>query len=84
MRVRLYPRFILRTPCATQWKLTYPGALTLEKLERIVIDSSHIDLKKRGILDMKETQQPLMNFLNRFELKGRYGAASEGIDLLFY
>ncbi|KAF4630072.1 hypothetical protein G7Y89_g8078 [Cudoniella acicularis] len=32
------------------------GALAVDRLERIVIDASHIDVKKRGILDMKETQ----------------------------
>ncbi len=64
--------------------LTVVGALSLEKLERIVVDASHIDQKKRGILDMKETQIPLMQFLNRKGLKDRYGTTSQGVDLLFY
>ena len=78
------PSHIWRTRCALERTLISTGALSAEKLERIVVDSSHIDLKKRGILDMKETQQPLMHFLNRPELKSRYGAVSDGIDLLFY
>ena len=60
------------------------GSLSTKSLERIVVDFSHIDQKKRGILDMKETQQPLMQLLNRTELKSRYGRANNGIDLLFY
>ncbi|KAI9875236.1 MAG: hypothetical protein M1830_008718 [Pleopsidium flavum] len=60
------------------------GALSLEKLERIVVDGSHIDQKKRGILDMKETQIPLMQFLNRKGLKDRYGITLHGVNLLFY
>jgi len=50
-------------------------------LERIVIDASHIDLKKRGILEMKEIQIPLMGFLGQNEFREKYGA---GIQLLFY
>lgn len=60
------------------------GALSSQKLERIVLDCSHIDQKKRGIFDMKETQQPLMQLLNRDEIKNRYGKEQGGIDLLFY
>jgi len=59
------------------------GALLSENLERILVDFSHIDQKKRGILDMKETQQPLMRLLNRGELKSRYGGG-QGLGLFFY
>lgn len=48
------------------------------------MDASHIDLKKRGILDMKETQQPLMMLLNRADLKDRYDREKGGIGLMFY
>ena len=54
------------------------------KLERVVIDSSHIDQKKRGIFDMRETQQPLMLLLNRPELKNRYGGTSGNLEVLMY
>ena len=64
--------------------LTEPEALSSSKLERVVIDSSHIDQKKRGIFDMRETQQPLMLLLNRPELKTRYGGSSGTIKLLMY
>jgi protein CMS1 len=49
-----------------------------------VIDASHIDQKKRGILDMKEIQIPLVQLLSREELMKRYGEESGGIELLFY
>jgi protein CMS1 len=60
------------------------GALQVDKLERIIIDASHIDVKKRGILEMKETQVPLTVWLGRKEFRERYGTKSEGIQLLFY
>ncbi|TAQ83497.1 hypothetical protein B7494_g8186 [Chlorociboria aeruginascens] len=41
------------------------GALVLDRLERIIIDASHIDQKKRGILEMKETQVPLTLWLGQ-------------------
>ena len=51
-----------------------------------MIDASHIDQKKRGILDMKETQQPLLQLLTRQSLRGRYGpeAGEKQISLIFY
>ena len=60
------------------------GALSAAKLERIVVDVSHIDQKKRGILDMKDLQPALMALLNRPDLKERYGAEKDGVELLFY
>lgn len=49
-----------------------------------MVDGSHIDQKKRGILDMRETQQPLMALLNRSELKSRYGNIIGKVRLLIY
>ncbi|KAH6671719.1 U3-containing 90S pre-ribosomal complex subunit-domain containing protein [Halenospora varia] len=60
------------------------GALAVDRLERIIVDASHIDIKKRGILDMKETQVPLILWLGHTEFKEKYGAESKGIQLLFY
>ncbi|KAL9582269.1 MAG: hypothetical protein Q9212_003399 [Teloschistes hypoglaucus] len=60
------------------------GALTLKYLERIVIDVSFLDRKQRNIFDMKETQQPLVEFLNKPELKARYSEASSSVKLIFY
>ena len=60
------------------------GALSLKALKRIVVDCSHIDQKKRGILDMRETQGPLIQFLNRSELRDRYGDAESNVQLIFY
>ncbi|KAI4155476.1 MAG: hypothetical protein LQ340_000992 [Diploschistes diacapsis] len=62
----------------------HTDALKVDKLERIVVDMSHVDQKKRGILDMKETQKPLIDLLNRDELKPRFGSESEAIQLLLF
>lgn len=54
-------------------------------LERIVVDASHIDQKKRGILDMKETVVPLAQLLSRPDLKARYGSGEgDAIELVFF
>ncbi|KAF8848782.1 hypothetical protein BDZ45DRAFT_256126 [Acephala macrosclerotiorum] len=60
------------------------GALQVDRLERIIVDTSHIDQKKRGILEMKETQVPLIVWLGQKEFRERYGAQAGGIQLLFY
>ena len=60
------------------------GALQVDRLERIVIDASHIDQKKRGILEMKETHAPLVQLLNRKEFKERYAANKEKIEIIFF
>lgn len=61
------------------------GALQVDRLERILVDASHIDVKKRGLLEMKETQVPLTHWLNRKEFKERYTTTGKDkIDLIFY
>ncbi|KAL8914163.1 MAG: hypothetical protein Q9171_001158 [Xanthocarpia ochracea] len=60
------------------------GALRLETLERVVIDCSFLDRKKRNIFDMKETQQPLMQLLNKDSFKLRYTTTESPIKLIFY
>lgn len=60
------------------------GALQLDRLERIVIDASHIDQKKRGILEMKELQVPLTLWLGQSLLRDRYAVEKDAIELLFY
>lgn len=60
------------------------GALQTDRLERIVVDASHIDQKKRGVLQMKDTQVPLILWLNQNVLRERYTAKTGGIQLLFY
>ncbi|KAI1001010.1 hypothetical protein K3495_g7186 [Podosphaera aphanis] len=60
------------------------GALKVVKLERIIVDVSHIDQKKRGILEMKETQVPLIAWLGHPEFIARYEADKNSIKLLFY
>jgi protein CMS1 len=48
------------------------------------VDCSHIDQKKRGILEMRETQVPLTLFLGQKEFREKYNAKSGSIDLLFF
>ncbi|KAK0390779.1 hypothetical protein NLU13_0282 [Sarocladium strictum] len=60
------------------------GALGLENLQRVVVDASHIDQKKRGVLDMKDTMMPLAKLLTRKELMERYSDEKRPVDLLFY
>lgn len=61
------------------------GALKADKLERIIVDASHIDMKKRGILDMQDTQPQLVKLLSRSDLKERYGDAEESkVEVLFF
>lgn len=64
----------------TRW----PGALSLDNLKRLVVDASHIDQKKRGVLDMKDTMMPLARFLVRGEFKDRYADEKKPLALLFY
>lgn len=60
------------------------AALKLDKLERIVVDASHIDQKKRGLMDMKDTMIPLARWLARPEFKVRYADPENGLQLMFY
>ena len=60
------------------------GALLESKIERIVVDASHIDQKKRGIFNMKETQEPLMRLLNRPKLRAVNGNEQPTVQLLMY
>lgn len=60
------------------------GSLSLDKLQRLVVDASHIDQKKRGVMDMKDTMMPLARFLARKEFKDRYGDEKKPLDLMFY
>jgi protein CMS1 len=60
------------------------GALSLNSLKRVVVDASHIDQKKRGVMDMKDTMLPLARFLARKEFKERYGDEEKPLALLFY
>ncbi|PKS09371.1 hypothetical protein jhhlp_003985 [Lomentospora prolificans] len=60
------------------------GALSLSHLRRVVVDASHVDQKKRGVMDMKDTMIPLARLLTKQALKDRYAAVREPVDLLFY
>ncbi|KAG5928216.1 csm1-like protein [Claviceps africana] len=58
--------------------------LKLHNLQRVVVDASHVDKKKRGIMDMKDTLMPLARFLTRPEFRERYGDEEKPLALLFY
>ncbi|KAF2157379.1 hypothetical protein K461DRAFT_284020 [Myriangium duriaei CBS 260.36] len=60
------------------------GALRFKHIRKIVVDASHIDTKKRGILDMRETHVPLMTLLCRKEFKERYSSTEKRLEVLFY
>lgn len=77
--------FLRRSHPVTQILLMcLAGALSIEYLKRIVVDASHIDQKKRGIMDMKDTMMPLARWLTRQEFKERYAAEEKPLDLLFF
>ena len=63
--------------------LLQSGALKSSSLERIIVDASHIDMKKRGILDMQETQVPLVDLLTREEVKAGF-EREKPLQLLFF
>ena len=73
-------RYMARTATTVNAN-SFAGGLSASKLERIVIDASHIDQKKRGIMDMKETQVPLVQLLSRKDIKEASGGKAE---LLFF
>lgn len=56
----------------------------MDRLERIVLDCSHIDQKKRSMCDIREVFIPLSQWLNRKEFKERYEEDSSKLDLMFY
>ncbi|OXV09662.1 hypothetical protein Egran_02580 [Elaphomyces granulatus] len=58
--------------------------LKVQELERIVIDGSYIDQKKRGIFDMKEMHFPLLQLLGCSELRKRYGIKSQRLQVLVF
>lgn len=75
-------------PGTLTWRRAYAdhttGALVLDKLERIVVDASHIDLKKKSIMDSRDGVIPLARFLCRPEFKRRYDGNGRPLTLLFY
>lgn len=60
------------------------GALVLDGLHRIVVDASHIDQKKRGVLDMKDTMLPLARFISKKQFQDRYVSEEKPLSLLFF
>ncbi|KAN0072161.1 U3-containing 90S pre-ribosomal complex subunit domain containing protein [Elaphomyces granulatus] len=58
--------------------------LKVQELERIVIDGSYIDQKKRGIFGMKEMHFPLLQLLGCSEFRKRYGVKSQRLQVLVF
>lgn len=59
------------------------GALSTARLERIVIDASHVNAKKPiGILDIQETVTALTQLLARKDLRDRY--SDEVLKIIVY
>src|SRR5690606_37885419 len=77
---------LLKMACLGPTLLTefHAGALSIAHLKRIVVDASHVDQKKRGVMDMKDTMIPLARLLSKKELMERYGSEESPLDLIFY
>ena len=74
-----------RIPCVVNTVfLTQVGSLSFLDLRRVVVDCSHIDQKGRGILDMRETLEPLIRLLKHPDIKDRYGKGHDDVHLLFF
>ncbi|OJD16897.1 hypothetical protein AJ78_02995 [Emergomyces pasteurianus Ep9510] len=64
--------------------LASSGELSLTHLKRIVIDGSYVDQKNRGIFDMKDLHLPLLQFLNRTDLRDRYTSGDNRVQILVF
>lgn len=49
-----------------------------------MVDGSHVDQKKRGVMDMKDTLIPLVRLLSRKELTEGYISEEAPVELIFY
>lgn len=59
------------------------GALSTANLKRIILDTSYIDQKKRGVLDMKELHEPVIRLLLRDEFRGEDKQIKDSLLLCF-
>lgn len=64
--------------------LLVDDAMKIKALQRIVIDGSHLDQKKRSIFDMKELLDPLIRLLSTPSIQRRLGAVEEGVAVLVF
>ena len=60
------------------------GAVSLDSLQRIVIDGSYRNEKKQSMLTMKETFKQLIELMNMEDLKARLGAESGRVELIMF
>ncbi|KAG5983279.1 hypothetical protein E4U55_000357 [Claviceps digitariae] len=72
------------TPARMMELMDIDNGLRLHHLERVVVDASYVDKKKRGIMDMKDTLMPLAQFLTRPEFRERYCDEKKPLALLFF
>jgi protein CMS1 len=55
------------------------GSLSTKALRRVIIDASHVDQKRRGIIEMKDTHKPMLKLLTSPALSNL-----KALDLIFY
>lgn len=71
--------------CPSLISVVHTDALSTKALTRIVVDASHVDQKKRGMLDMREILSPLIKFLTLPSLKTRYESYDKSsIKIIFF
>jgi protein CMS1 len=59
-------------------------AMSLRGLKRIVIDGSYLDEKKRTIFTMTDLFSPVIDLINREDIKSRYGDHEDSIQILVF
>jgi protein CMS1 len=53
-------------------------------IRRIVVDGSYKDEKKRSIFEMEELFRPLLALLNMEQIRKRYGAEEDKVEILVF
>ncbi|KAK5444289.1 Protein cms1 [Exophiala xenobiotica] len=59
-------------------------AMKTSGIRRIVVDGSYRDEKKRSIFEMEELFRPLLALLNMEQIRKRYGAEEDKVEILVF
>ncbi|KAK7883704.1 Protein cms1 [Exophiala xenobiotica] len=59
-------------------------AMKTSGIRRIVVDGSYKDEKKRSIFEMEELFRPLLALLNMEQIRKRYGAEEDKVEILVF
>ncbi|KAK5232150.1 Protein cms1 [Exophiala xenobiotica] len=59
-------------------------AMKTSDIRRIVVDGSYKDEKKRSIFEMEELFRPLLALLNMEQIRKRYGAEEDKVEILVF